>query len=486
METLRVNITKADTGKSTSARVHIKDKKGKSYYPNKCIRYEKDRHFTVDGKFELQVPPGRINILVEKGKEYRSVSGTLEIEKGEDHNVDCELYPWIDMTERGWYSGDLHVHRPLENIPHLMLVEDLNFAPVITVWNDRNDWGSREIPEEKFVKVDENHIYGILTQEDERGGGAIMIINPDEPINFGETSRWFPANYAYCQEAKKRSYIVDQEKTFWWEAPVNIALGGVDTVEIVNNHMQREEMMDDEAWGRPRDIQRYPGQMGFVENVLNQYYHYLNLGIKLPISAGSASGVLKNPLGYNRLYVHLGRRFNHNLWLRGMKVGRAFATNGPMLFFSINHSELGKTIEVPAGEKFHGEVSVNAISQNILDKVQIIHNAEIIKEFNGGGNSEINQGFDIVIEDSGWLTARVFEKNSETVRFAHTNPVYIEIGSPMKPRKESAKYYLDWCKELLFASLADKNRYASSKEREEVENFYRRSTTFYRDLLLKS
>jgi len=52
----------------------------------------------------------------------------------------------------------------------------------------------------------------------------------------------------------------------------------------------------------------------------------------------------------------------------------------------------------------------------------------------------------------------------------------------MKPRKDAAQYYLDWCKELLAASSADKERYDTGKQREEVESLYRRAIAFYENL----
>ena len=483
MGVLKVQIREAEKSELTPARVHLQDANGKSYYPGDCIRYPKDGHFTVEGKFEIPLPAGKFSILIEKGKEYRSISGELTMRKGEDHEVDCELYRWINMAEQGWYSGDLHIHRPLSDMAHLILAEDLNVAPDITVWNERNEWLNKEIPQDKVVEVDETHAYGILTQEDERGGGAVMVMDLDSPIDLGPTSRWYPANFAYCSAAHDKDFIVDQEKPFWWEAPVNIALDVVDTIGIVNNHMQRAGMMDNEAWGKPRDIDQYPGYPGFVDNVLELYYRYLNLGLKIPISAGSASGVLKNPVGYNRLYVHMGRKFSYDRWLHGMKTGMAFATNGPMLFFSIDRCELGTTLKVPAGQAFHGKISLNVISQTALDRVEILYNGEIIHEFSAGGSSRLDREFDISLDNSGWVVARAFEKNKETVRFAHTNPIYIEIGSPMKPRKDDAKYYLDWCKELLAMSTADKERYETDQQREEVESLYRRAIAFYENLV---
>jgi len=274
---------------------------------------------------------------------------------------------------------------------------------------------------------------------------------------------------------------VDQEKPFWWEAPVNVALGGVDTIGILNNHIQKD-IMDNEAWGKQRDTGKYPGHRGFVENVLDLYYRYLNLGLKLPISAGSASGVLKNPVGYNRLYVHLGRNFNYDRWFRGMRAGLAFATNGPMLFFSIDRCELGTTLTVPDGKEFRGKASLNVVSQNELDSVEILHNGEVIHEFSAGGATELTCEFDVSFKESGWVIARAFEKSEKTVRFAHTNPIYIEIGSPMKPCRDAATYYANWCKELLTASSADRKRFATDEQREDVESLYRRAIAFYENL----
>ena len=37
---------------------------------------------------------------------------------------------------------------------------------------------------------------------------------------------------------------------------------------------------DSEAWGRPRDKEKYPEWAGFVEASLNLYYRYLNLGFR--------------------------------------------------------------------------------------------------------------------------------------------------------------------------------------------------------------
>jgi hypothetical protein len=49
------------------------------------------------------------------------------------------LARWIDMNRLGWYSADLHNHRLPDDMPQLLLAEDLNLTPVITewIWEDR-------------------------------------------------------------------------------------------------------------------------------------------------------------------------------------------------------------------------------------------------------------------------------------------------------------------------------------------------------------
>jgi len=343
----------------------------------------------------------------------------------------------------------------------------------------------REIPKNRVVKVDAEHAYGVLAQEDERGGGAVIIMNLKEPIDLKPVSRWYPTNLAHCQEARKQGAIVDQEKPFWWEAPVNVALGRIDTMEIVNNHMMREGIWDYEAWGRPRERDRHEGKEGFIFYVLDLYYHYLNLGLRIAISAGSASGVLKNPIGYNRLYVHLKDGFSYEKWFKGMKDGRAFATNGPMLFFSIDGCELFSTLKT-GGEPFQGRARLSVLSQSPLDRAEIIFNGEVIRRFQARNSQKrLEEEFELTLNESGWIAARAFEKQEKTIRFAHTNPIFIEVGCPMKPKTESARFYAEWCRQLLFQSMKDLQRYETENQRREVEETYKKAIEFYEQFLNK-
>ena len=142
---------------------------------------------------------------------------------------------------------------------------------------------------------------------------------------------------------------IDIEKPFWWDVPAWLASGQMDSIGLANNHMHRGGMFADEAWGRPRDKARLPephGQRPWTQEI---YYHVLNCGLRLPPSAGSASGVLPNPVGYNRVYVHVDGEWRHDKWWRGLKAGRSFVTNGPLLLCKADGKLPGHVFRVPEG-----------------------------------------------------------------------------------------------------------------------------------------
>ncbi len=474
--TLKVDVF--ENGRPAAARVHLLASDAAYRCPAGCVPYEKDRHFTTRGSFALSLPAGRTGIMIEKGKEYEQITDSFKMRDGEPIYRRYDLHRWIDMASLGWYSGDTHVHRPLREMRHLMEAEDLNLAPVITVWNERDYWQGRPVARRRIVSKG-SRAYGILSQEDERGGGAIMGFDLGRPVKMKAT-KWYPPQVAYGRRWRRQGAVVEQEKPFWLEAPVNVALGVVDAIGVVNNHLQRAEVMENEAWGRPRDKVRYPGKQGFVYNVLDLYYRYLNLGIKMPISAGSASGVLRNPVGYNRLYVRLEEGFSYKGWFQGMKAGRAFATNGPILFLQVD----GKTpsLTEPLAKPASVEIEIRALSRARLSFVDLVRNGRVYRRFNGGGRREFSVKLRLKPRESCWIAARAFEQNEVTVRFAHSNPVFLEVGGPVVPSTRDALYYKDWCEELLRALRDDPGRFRSEGQREKVEQIYGRAISFYEKL----
>src|SRR5258708_4200754 len=117
-----------------------------------------------------------------------------------------------------------------------------------------------------------------------------------------------------CPLAKPAQRITD-------ELPVDTALGKLDYVEIV----------------------------GFSDHRATAavWYRLLNLGFRLPAGAGTDATAnyaapIRGHVGMNRVYVQMREHpMNVDEWLRALKAGQTFATNGPLLDFSLGGAGIG-------------------------------------------------------------------------------------------------------------------------------------------------
>ena len=192
--------------------------------------------------------------------------------------------------------------------------------------------GTQPLPEPALVQFDTDRFYHLLAGEDERGGGALLYFNLPRPLELAAgREREYPHESVRRTGAAAVGAHIDIEKPFWWDMPVWVALGLVDSIGLAHNHLSRDGVLAGEAWGKPRDPVFYPGAHGTGLWSQDIYYHLLNCGLRIPPSAGSASGVLDNPLGYNRVYVHCGDTLTYDGWWEGLRTGRVVVTNGPLL-----------------------------------------------------------------------------------------------------------------------------------------------------------
>ncbi len=306
-------------------------------------------HFVCPGRAEITLPAGRYRYLIDRGPEYRQQRGEFSVVGDRPLEIEHTLARLTDLRQQGWYSADLHVHRPVEQIELLMQAEDLDVAPVITWWNTRNLWADRALPTHTWQSTSDGRWFSPTAGEDEREGGALLYFGLRTPIEIATDDREYPSPMVFVDEARQRQSDVwiDIEKPFWWDVPVWLASGKMQSIGLANNHMCRDQMLANEAWGKSRDIDRWPDPLGNGWWTQEIYYHVLNAGLRLPPSAGSASGVLPNPVGYNRVYVQLDQALTPSAWWRGLKQGRCFVTNGPLLICQVNRQWPGSELNRP-------------------------------------------------------------------------------------------------------------------------------------------
>lgn len=475
-----VEVTAIDkeTGHQVAVRMHLKDSRGRPVLPRGTVAW-KD-HFVFDGRILLKLRPGAYTFEIERGPEYRVRTGHFMIERGAEDSHAVEMERFVEMKKEGWWCGDLHIHRPLKDIELLMRAEDLHVAPVITWWNKTNTWAEAEVPESLLTQFDTNRFYHRMGGEDEREGGALLYFNLDKPLPIQEADREYPSPIKFLEMAREQPSVhVDIEKPFWWDMPTWVATGKIDSIGLANNHMCRSEVLGTEAWGKPRDTKFYPGSLGNGRWSQDIYYHLLNCGLRIPPSAGSASGVLPNPVGYNRVYVYCDGELTYEKWFEGLRAGQVVVTNGPMLRPRVNGELPGHVFTSAAGEAIELQATLNLSIREKVEYLEIIKNGRVDREVRLAEYKEAGGRLPTVeFKESGWMLIRAVTNNQDTFRFASTGPYYVEIGQQPRISKTSAQFFYDWVYER-----ARRIKIEPAEHQEEVIAYHRTARDFWQDLV---
>ena len=141
---LKIEVT-GEAGQPLLSRIEVRGSMAKMYQPDGALMDKTARvpvtgpewyrgHFVVEGKATLDVPLGKYTVVAEHGPEFERCETSIDVTTA-PAGVRCTLRPWIRMNDLGWWSGDMHVHRPLEDVPTLMKTEELNVAVSYTMWN---------------------------------------------------------------------------------------------------------------------------------------------------------------------------------------------------------------------------------------------------------------------------------------------------------------------------------------------------------------
>jgi hypothetical protein len=429
-------------------------------------------HFLADGTAEVPVPRGACAVVVERGPEHLRVERVVDV--GPDGaRVTCVPARWADLAATGWWSGDLHVHRPLTDAAALLRAEDLHLGAFVTRWNEQAPAADEPGPAggapQAAVTVDgDRHAVAPVT-EDERGGGAVLLhgVTVADLPGTGADDWWFPPARTIVDDARAAGAFVDAEKLTWWDTPVLMATGPPDSVGVLNNHLVPGGVLANEAWGRPRDRATYPGPEGAICYQLDLWYRYLGMGLRLPASAGSASGVLPAPPGFDRVYVQAPGPLTVPGFYAALRAGRSVVTNGPLLTCTVGGTGPGGT--VPARRH-----RVRAVARAAAGpvRIEVVVDGQVAVH---GAGPVLDATLDL--RGAGWVAARARQPDPRTIRLAHTSPVYVDGPGPDAAAHRA--YFARWVAELATAARTEPGRFGSAARRDEVLDLYDRAARCY-------
>jgi Tol biopolymer transport system component len=462
------------SGQPTSARIFVTGEDGRAFAPDDAWMHADDNfvrterrfeahYFQTSGNAELTVPPGRVDVEVMKGFEYRVEKKSVQVAADQTMKLTIPLRP-LDLPQQPnsrWVSGDVHVHMnyggAYRNTPknlvaqataeNLSIVEDLivnkeQRIPDIGYFSSNADAASTGTTllfhGQEFHTSYWGHL-GLLHLTDH-------FLLPGYAAYPGTAAAsLFPANANVADVAHEQHALVGyvhpydtfpdpaKDATLTHELPVDVALGKVNYIEV----------------------------LGFSDHKSTAavWYRLLNCGFRLPAAAGTDAmanfASLRGPVGLNRVYAEVPNGpLNIESWLSSLKQGRTFATNGPLLGFILGSQQVGGELHLPPGEtkvKFSGWLR----SIVPVDHLEVICNGRVVRELKLNDDRESTDIEDAIpLSQSGWCLLRAWSEKAEhpvldAYPYATTSPIYVTVAGSVAKPTEDAAYFIAWIDRMI-------------------------------------
>ena len=476
-------IRDALTGERLQARVQIIGPTGEPLAPNDAMwkRGPGEPFFYSDGQFSVDAPRGYSQVLVERGTEFTPWRDIVEPGHGVTHTgnatLDIKLERWGNLPERGWHPGNTHIHYdeketdPDRRLAYDSRVENLRMTAVSVLKRWDLDYATNKYPPGMLTEFTDTHHY-VQSGEESRhnhdpdrpyviGYGHVMLLNIRnivEPVSRGLLVDPFSPDYPplsyVCDDAQRQGGLV-----IWchngqgMEAPVAAAHGRIHAINLF-----------DPYWN---DVE------------YDLWYHMLNCGIKLPASTGSDWFVSSG----NRVYANGSRTFDYEDWLKGIKQGNTFITNGPALYFTVDGMPPGSTVE--SGRLGNAEVKVEWQSHYPVEHIEIVMNGDIVSRHISDKQSGVFEA-DIPLRSDGWIAARVASSARDSFYqpiWAHSSPVYVTgTGRSPDSQTQSARFFVERIDEAM-DWVSKKGKFYTDAQRNEVLELHKSGQEVYRKLI---
>lgn len=204
------------------------------------------------------------------------------------------------------------------------------------------------------------------------------------------------------------------------------------------------------------------------------YYRYLNIGLKVPFSTGTDWFVYD----FSRVYVPESEALTPRVWLDQLKAGRTFITNGPLLEFTLDDAKIGDTMQLDGPKKLRAKC--RAVGRHDFRAVELVRNGEVVvraKSQASDGAFVAELSVEVECDAASWFAVRIPDQEQPKNElgqplFAHTSPIYVELGGKHVFKKDAAEALLNELKAAP-AMVEKEGRFADEAEQRRVLDVYR-------------
>lgn len=450
---VEVTVTDGSTGEPTPARVRFVAADGR-YLPPLGHREEinpgifedsgadlilgGDAYAYVPGVFEIDLPPGAVEIEVVKGFDHRPVRTALVVDAAR-RRLDIPLERPIDLRPAGWQTADPHVHFISPSTALLQAAaEDVTFVHLLaTQWGDQyttvNDlpWGSSTDPGGRHAVI-------VGTENRSNMLGHLGLLGARRPV--------LPMSAGGAPEGRIGGALT--ELLADWADRCH-AEGGL--VVAAHFPLPYAEIATDIVTGRIDAVEMQCFAPGLDNPSILEWYRFLNCGYRLPVMGGTDKMSAEVPVGAVRTYAHLDPNApaTFDSWSAAVRAGRTFATSGPVIELTVDGHSPGDVLSLPSTGG-HLEVLVRARSaQPLISAVEVVVNGRVVAvEESASSSDDLAVKTLVDIRDGAWIAGRSRSKHQIHSAFnssmaSHTSPVYVEVRDHALCNNEDARIILD-------------------------------------------
>lgn len=476
---------------SDAARVTVVGADGRAYAPRgvfrRIVSYTETHYFHAAGEFSLELPPGPATVRIKRGVEYRPWERRLEVRSGAETRVEAQLERFTNLRERGWMSGDTHVHDLHAGdlrITPADLVGQAEAEAVEVIYALIHVDGSRTMGDPaRFVAgphpASTATVFLRYGQEYRMPFGHRTFLNPERlfyPLTTGVrgTAREapFPPLFEYIRRLRAEQgdqVVAGMPHPYFGYLAQGIRFDGASPSEIPL----------DAALGVADffDINCIPSSETGSAAI---YARLLNAGFRLAAAGGSdtfSDTSRDPPLGTGRTYVRLPEGAGPEDWPLALRTGRSFSTNGPLLELDVDGRGMGDEIE--RGGPARLPVRARAVSAVPMERLVVLVNGEVWREATGdpgadpaaGSPFELEIAGELDLDDSAWVAVRAEGPRSvwttDSSLFAHSTPVYVLIDG-REIVVEADRRYLETMIEDFGVAMARRDDWLNEAQRELV------------------
>jgi hypothetical protein len=421
------------------------------------------------GTTELDIPPGKVKLTVQRGIFYDAVALDLDVPTGVTTR-EVVLRRRLDAKKLGWHGGESHMHvlhgkedspRKISDGGYMAAGDGLDYLQLAWGWDQSFDW----LPAEELNRqcreastpeatigwnIESPKCY--MSKDDGGKSGNLHCFGHGWTVNLKDNSRgrdFFHTgpNFRIMQEVLRQDGIVG-------------------CAHPIRSWFNKGNFVSNWASELPFDF--VAGVPYAAVDILNDspllffeserfWYTLLNLGYKVA-GTGNSDGALGSTrgLGHYRTYTQIDGAFSWEKLASGMKAGRCIASSGPFVIFELDGQGPGSEF-VSDGKTRRATIKAWSapLPGESLVAVQLVRNGEVVRawDLHGENPREWETTFELRDSEFSWYCVRVLSTCRNALsqelwgpqlnELAVANPVYFLPSGFERPKPEPARVTLN-------------------------------------------